>query len=1006
MTPDELRALVGESTPRGVERALRGMPEAERKTLSSTAQALMKEARKRTEGSWEPLVPESVALFALGPWSAVRRMTTWDLQTGAGPNFVNLAAPILIDRRPAWAADWIEARLAVEDGRPTFATLESLRAAGVIERPEASDPWAQQFARFLHGCIHKGGSEAVRAGCSDLNGEVLHMLRADSRAWANTGEAMLDLLVELTAVGAVDREASLDESLGAATRGHGQGASAGVLRAHEALTPTAAERCARSPGYLDLLGSPPSAVVAVGLKGTAVTLKAGAVDPDALIDALAPVLELRTKSHPKKALGMLLKAAGKDGTRTLRAAETALGALLHADGDVQARALKAVDRLASAPAPEIAATIARTVPDLVAVLRPDAVALAGRLDPDAAPVEAEPSVEPGALEERFAEASGLPPEIRALAGIGLLQEAYDSGAPVPPLELPPGRVPRLDPSRAIVPIDDLDDLVSELLSGMERLEEPLELERMMDAVSRLCDRGGADQLAPLRQRVGPEPQEVAFGRLTEQVLVVAAALCGLRVGRRDITSLGRKGPALFLERRIDRLAARAERSLALPLLAAPTHAPAWIDPRVFVQRLVQWTHAAEEPDPHDFIQALLRLAPDHRAEALAQLPTDAFGARHVAYALGAEAEGEPEATRSGDLAVTGDGGTEPSGCVAHLASMFGLGWVLESSAVLQRVAPAATHTPFPVAAFRARDPRGDAPPGVVGVGPDGAVAGTVSWHIHANTNRWNQTTLELRTATKPPLPGRCPITLPTVLLHRGTGRTWNWSEGEVGRARVLLGMWPAWPEGLFFRGAGVIVRELDASASSWRSAAGHIEAAVDPDATWTEGAVLIIALAFCSRDADARGIALDAMISAIDDGRCTGEALGRVLLTLHAHGILKLNRLGDALREVARISALHASVVGRLLATFITGLEEVPKRDMHHPLELLLEVLVQAEAPTPPECRPALAQVTGSGKAAKAAKALRARTAPASLPPRQSVFDLALQGRMARARRYEACLAG
>ncbi len=887
--PEELRDLVGTGKAKRVAEALRGMPEAERKTLSTTTQELLKASRNT--GTFTGSSAESATVFALGPWSAGRRITIWDLQVGTWPKFEWLAGPILIDRRPPWAADWVEARLAIEDGRPLFQVLEELRDAGVIERPEASGNWAQQFLRFLQA-NRKGGTERYRAGTTDLNGELLHLLRCDPPAWSTEGATIIALLEELIALGEMDRDVVLDATLAGATRGHGPVTSAGVLRAHDALKPTPAERDARAQSYLDLLGSPHSAVVAAGLKGVSAVLKTKAVDPGALIDALRPGWSCAPRPTPRRRCGC--------------------------SPGPPARTRTAGSRRTTRPSPPCS-TSTRTC-------------------------------------RRW-------------------RSRRSASGPLPP---PPTSPPRSQPPLPIWPPR----------SGSKR---------------------PPSSLAPLRQRLGDEVTERWLRPgLPGLATSFAAALCGYRSGGRRFAHARACGPAIFMERRVEAVTRRVRRSGALPLLAAPTHEPAWIDPRALVRRLRTWTEAGEPIDRLDLIQALLRLAPEHRAEALAEAPVSpSLEWSAVRFALGGDADGLQAAADGDQPTVPEEVEIEPGvvsappGCLGQILALFGKGLARPARAA-ELLMPGRAHTPLAVAALRARHPRAEAVAGIVGTGPDGASPGTIRWRIKSSTNRWKQTVRTLVTEASPSLQLRTPVHLPTVLLHRGTGRVWNWAEGEVARARVLAGIWPAWPawpEGLYFRGAGVIVAELDAAASAWRSAAGHIEAAVDPDATWTPGTVLIAATAFCSRDADARAIALDAMISAIDDGRCTGEQLGSTLLALHRHEILKLNRLGDALREAARISPLHSHAVGRLLCTFLADLGTPPKRDMHHPLELLREVLVREDAPLPEACRPTIEQVTGSGKAAKA---LLKRTDPAAETPRKALFALALQGRLDRAQRYAA----
>jgi hypothetical protein len=71
----------------------------------------------------------------------------------------------------------------------------------------------------------------------------------------------------------------------------------------------------------------------------------------------------------------------------------------------------------------------------------------------------------------------------------------------------------------------------------------------------------------------------------------------------------------FLSDRITAIASRAAMAEAAPLLAAPTHAGGWISADVLVER-AQAFPRSRRPELVDAVQALLRLAPDGRSEAL------------------------------------------------------------------------------------------------------------------------------------------------------------------------------------------------------------------------------------------------------------------------------------------------------------------------------------------------------------------------------------------------------
>lgn len=61
----------------------------------------------------------------------------------------------------------------------------------------------------------------------------------------------------------------------------------------------------------------------------------------------------------------------------------------------------------------------------------------------------------------------------------------------------------------------------------------------------------------------------------------------------------------------------------LPLLSVPTHEPCWIDPAIFMQRLIRYREAQVSPGSHDFQIAIQRLDLTRAAEALQM--ADAYG---------------------------------------------------------------------------------------------------------------------------------------------------------------------------------------------------------------------------------------------------------------------------------------------------------------------------------------------------------------------------------------------
>ncbi|MBK8579053.1 MAG: hypothetical protein IPN78_12730 [Candidatus Accumulibacter sp.] len=70
----------------------------------------------------------------------------------------------------------------------------------------------------------------------------------------------------------------------------------------------------------------------------------------------------------------------------------------------------------------------------------------------------------------------------------------------------------------------------------------------------------------------------------------------------------------FIDQRLRELARHLDRHGALAPLATPTHSHGWLDAHTLVRRLAVYEQENRRPLRHDLLQALLRLAPDGRAE--------------------------------------------------------------------------------------------------------------------------------------------------------------------------------------------------------------------------------------------------------------------------------------------------------------------------------------------------------------------------------------------------------
>jgi Family of unknown function (DUF6493) len=136
--------------------------------------------------------------------------------------------------------------------------------------------------------------------------------------------------------------------------------------------------------------------------------------------------------------------------------------------------------------------------------------------------------------------------------------------------------------------------------------------------------------------------------------------------------------------------------------------------------------------------------------------------------------------------------------------------------------------------------------------------------------------------------------------------------------------------------------------------------------------VLAVAVALACRDADARQLAVDALIEAVADGRAHPAPLASALVRFQRAGWLKLNRLAAALAEIARPTPLHRLFVIGVLESFLAGLEKLP-RNAHQVLEVVAECAAIVDHSLPADLAERWAKEKVGGKTGRLLAALRAR---------------------------------
>lgn len=425
----------------------------------------------------------------------------------------------------------------------------------------------------------------------------------------------------------------------------------------------------------------------------------------------------------------------------------------------------------------------------------------------------------------------------------------------------------------------------------------------------------------------------------------------------DLMSEVRNSPAWFFSCRVFELTQRMIADRAAPLLSAPTHKNGWIDPVVIPKRLALIENAGIQIGVFDFIQALLRLAPDHRSEALAACK---------------KLKGE-----YGDVLRFALGGQPP-------AEMKGRS--------------------FWIAAARCRCPFEDDPYTLERFGDLGPDASKVAIfdeivdgleNLTDDSPRWGDNGLFERhgkflRATRLLVESLKSAEYPTRNPHLKS---------------ISDRMQPVWRTFLPQNRESYFAHEarwISGSLYSPGYPIGDWEPIFDPDTHVNGMAAWMIALGLSARNQDTARTATDALIATIDDTRLDAYRFAEVLGKLMRTQLITLSRWQTAFTQAAKVTPLHAQFMQVVLEQ---SLKQLPVGDAKPPLkmlDLLFELCcTTGERIHDQASRRYLENISGSGKGAKLAKSLLKCGEDPSHSHRKAAAHQALESRLTRAERWQ-----
>jgi hypothetical protein len=219
----------------------------------------------------------------------------------------------------------------------------------------------------------------------------------------------------------------------------------------------------------------------------------------------------------------------------------------------------------------------------------------------------------------------------------------------------------------------------------------------------------------------------------------------------------------------------------------------------------------------------------------------------------------------------------------------------------------------------------------------------------------------------------------------------------AGMVRWARTIWPAGWERWAAAGCKCLGDNLDWWEAQWPNRV-FLEMLTEPDTPLGPNARSLLVVGLGCKEPGERGLATDALILAVEDGRLTGDIFGEDLARLIRLSLARPARWAKALQDVARHSPLHADGVRRALEHAITEGAALRPADLAALLELLHELSVECGRAVE---FPAARSVLESIKSGKSGKLARALLALASANAKQvSPAEQVLAARLARAERW------
>ena len=184
------------------------------------------------------------------------------------------------------------------------------------------------------------------------------------------------------------------------------------------------------------------------------------------------------------------------------------------------------------------------------------------------------------------------------------------------------RTPKIARAARTLTPDDLLFLIGDCI----RERSPLVLDLFFEGLNQLqaqIPKNFSQQISPYQKQLGEQPFEfTTYRKCMRWVIDVWEGKASLSD---DIFGGKLYNPTPFLREKTKRLLLKLKQGNSLPFVSTPTHAPFYIDPLTFLERIAQYEKAEKSPMLEDVVVGLNRLLPIEVTEEQKQLARSLTG---------------------------------------------------------------------------------------------------------------------------------------------------------------------------------------------------------------------------------------------------------------------------------------------------------------------------------------------------------------------------------------------